>query len=186
MKCITKNELEIINKFRLLWVQHSEWTRMAITAIVFKQPNEQQTVNRLLRNPKDFGRVFSKFYGERVGNRFDMLLTEHLVLAAELVNAILAGNNEAAEDLNRRWYINAEEIAIFLGSINPCWSESEWREMLFTHLGFVAEEALTLINGEYQRNVDVYDELELQALEMADEMSRGIIEQFIRKRCRRR
>ncbi|WFA08434.1 acetylglutamate kinase [Tissierella sp. Yu-01] len=184
MKCISRTELEIINRLRLLWLQHSEWTRAAIIAIVLDLPNREVTVNRLLRNPRDFGMFFSIFYGERIGNEFSELLTEHLVLAAQLIEAILAGNTEEARLINERWYDNAREIARFLGRINPCWSEAEWRRMYFVHLEFVAEEATTLINGEYQRNVDVYDELELQALEMADMMSQGIIDQFIKKRCR--
>ncbi|MDR7870723.1 MAG: hypothetical protein RIN55_07700 [Tissierellaceae bacterium] len=184
MECITRNELDIIKEFRLLWNQHSEWTRMAIDAIVFNLPNEEQVVNRLLRNPKDFGMTFSRFYGSSIGNRFSDLLTEHLVLAADLIKAILAGNLEEANEINARWYRNAEEIAEFLGRINPCWSEEEWREMYFEHLQFVADEAMTLINGEYQRNIDVYDALEEQAMEMADTMSEGIIDQFIRQCCR--
>lgn len=185
MKCISRTELEIINKLRLLWLQHSEWTRAAIIAIVFDLPNREQTVNRLLRNPQDFGMFFRIFYGESIGNEFADLLTEHLVLAAQLIEAIIAGNTEEARLINERWYENAREIARFLGRINPCWSEEEWRRMYFAHLEFVAEEAITLINGEYQANVDLYDALELQALEMADMMSQGIIDQFIYKRCRR-
>ncbi len=185
MQCITQSELEIIKEFRLLWNQHSEWTRMAINAIVLMLPNEELTVNRLLRNPTDFGKAFSAFYGEAVGNRFADLLTEHLVLAADLVKAIMAGNTEEAEAINTRWYANAEEIAVFLGRINPCWSEAEWREMMFTHLGLVADEALTLINKEYQRNIDIYDLIEAQAMEMADTMSEGIIDQFFRRQCRK-
>ena len=180
MRCVTKTELEIINRFRLLWEQHSEWTRMAITAIVFELPNEEETVTRLLRNPKDFAMTLRIFYGERVANQFSELLTEHLVIAAELVKAVMAGNTVEVEALERRWYQNAEDIAKFLGKINPCWSVQEWRKMLFEHLRLVKDEAVTLINGNYQLNVEVYDILELQALEMADMMSEGIIKQFIR------
>lgn len=184
MNCISRTELEIINRFRLLWVQHSEWTRASIIAIVFDLPNREPTVNRLLRNPQDFGMTFRIFYGERIANEFADLLTQHLVLAAQLVEAVLAGNTEEAMLINERWYQNARDIARFLGRINPCWSEEEWKIMLFEHLEFVSTEATTLINGEYQANVDLYDALEHQALEMADMMSEGIIEQFIKKRCK--
>ena len=183
MKCISKTELEIINRFRILWNQHSEWTRMAIIAIVFESPNEEETINRLLRNPKDFATTLRVFYGERVAKEFSDLLTDHLTIAAQLVKAIMAGDTDEAEELNRRWYQNAEDIAKLLGKVNPCWSRTEWREMLFEHLGFVSEEAITLINGEYEKNILVYDDLELQSLEMADMMSEGIIKQFIKKCC---
>jgi len=133
--------------------------------------------------------VSSKLTGASLNTnitRAEMELTgSSRYLAADLVKAIMAGNTEEAEAINTRWYANAEEIAVFLGRINPCWSEAEWREMMFTHLGLVADEALTLINKEYQRNIDIYDLIEAQAMEMADTMSEGIIDQFFRRQCRK-
>lgn len=183
MYCINRKELDLMNEMRMLWEQHSAWTRMAIISIVYKLPNEKEVVARLLRNPVDFGNTFRRYYGDFIGNTFRDLLTEHLVLAADLVKAVMAGDNEKAMDLEKRWYENANEIAIFLGAINPFWSVEEWRMMYFEHLRLVTLEATTAINGEHQENVDVYDMLEAQALEMADEMSRGIIMQFPNMFC---
>ncbi len=56
--CITMNKLHLNNYVRLLWEQHSTWTGAAITSIVFKLPNEDPVVNRLLRNPQDFAAFF--------------------------------------------------------------------------------------------------------------------------------
>lgn len=55
MSCINNNQLGAILEFRLLWNQHAEWTRMAINSITLNLPNDEEEVNRLLRNPKDFG-----------------------------------------------------------------------------------------------------------------------------------
>ena len=41
-----------------------------------------------------------------------------------------------------------------------------------------AAEAVYLLTGEYEANVRVYDEIELQALGMVDVMAEGIIRQF--------
>lgn len=181
MRCINKKELDIMNQFRLLWEQHSAWTRMAITSIVFLLPDEPETVGRLLRNPLDFGRTFEKYYGVEIAFKFTTLLTEHLSLAADLIKAIMAGDNARAAEINKRWYENAIEISELLDSINPFWTFEEWREMYFMHLELVANEALTMLNGDYRESVMIYDELELQALVMADTMSHGIIRQFPRK-----
>lgn len=88
MNCINKKELKFIEKILVLWFQHSEWTLMAITSIVFESPNEEVVINRLLRNPEDFYKVLKPFYEENIASRFSNLLTEHLVLAADLVNAL--------------------------------------------------------------------------------------------------
>ncbi|CAK7052555.1 hypothetical protein [Tissierella sp.] len=178
MECITRCQLNLMNEFHMLWEQHSAWTRMAITSIVFNLPDEKYTVNRLLRNPLDFGEALKPFYGDTIATNFAELLTKHLTLAADLVKAVIAGDNKKAEELEKNWYKNAEEIATLLGTINPFWSEEEWKRMLFEHLDFVKTEALDMINKDYEASIETYDKLEIQALEMADVMSNGIIKQF--------
>lgn len=50
--------------------------------------------------------------------------------------------------------------------------------MLFEHLRITEQEAVFMISGQYQQGVDIYDEIEKQALEMADLMTFGIVAQF--------
>ncbi|HHY82105.1 MAG TPA: acetylglutamate kinase [Clostridiales bacterium] len=162
----------------MLWEQHSVWTRAAIVSLVFELPNTDAVLNRLLRNPVDFENVFRLYYGDRIAAQFKDLLTEHLVVAADIVNAAKAGNNQAVEEAERIWYANADAIAALLGRINPYWSQQEWRAMLREHLALVNAEAVSTLTGDYEATVTVYDQIEMQALRMADVMSMGIIRQF--------
>lgn len=145
------NKLHLINYVRLLWGQHSTWTAMAITSIVFKLPNEEAVVNRLLENPKDFASFLANFYGEEKASEFDHLLTEHLVLAAELFKAIMAKDKDKAKEIRDKWYKNAEEISIFLSEINPFWSREVWEEMFFDHLTVSTLLYYHFINLPYKR-----------------------------------
>lgn len=175
---MTKPMFELSNAIRKLWEQHTVWTRATIVSLVFDLPDVDYVTNRLLQNPVDFGNLFSVYYGDRIGGRLRDLLREHLVIAAELVKAAKAGDSESAAEIEKRWYANGDEIAAFLGRINPFWSEEEWTMMYRTHLDLVKEEAVNLITGNYQEEPSVYDRLETQALEMADTMTKGIISQF--------
>ncbi|WP_234340294.1 acetylglutamate kinase [Gorillibacterium timonense] len=163
---------------RLLWSQHVYWTRLAVNSIVGKLPDEKATLERLLRNPKDFAAALKPYYGAVIANRFAQLFTEHLTLAAELVKALRDGDSRAAADANKRWYANADEIADFLSRINPFWSKEEWRKMLYEHLRLTTEEVSTRLAGNYAQNVALSDPIEAQALGMADVMTRGIVRQF--------
>lgn len=64
------------------------------------------------------------------------------------------------------------------GSINPYWSKDDWQHMLFEHLNLLTEEVAARIAGDYAKNVALNDQIEPQALEMADVMTTGIIRQF--------
>lgn len=173
-----KKLLGFSNTIRKLWEQHVMWTRSFIISSVDKLDDLQLVTERLLRNPADFAKVLRRFYNQDTVQRFQDLLTEHLTIAADLVNAAIAKKSDKVKALRKKWYQNAEEIALFLDRINPCWSENKWRTMLFEHLEITEEEAVTRINSQNERNIAIYDEIEQQALEMGDMMSEGIIKQF--------
>ena len=177
-RVISKAQADLSNHLRLLWEQHVVWTRLTIISIVFGLPDVDLVTNRLLRNPKDFEALLRPLYGDRVASRFADLFTSHLVIAAELVNAAKAGDTRAAADAEKRWYANADEIAAFLGSINPYWSVQQWKNMLHGHLALTKSEAVNMINGNYAESIILFDQIEEQALEMADVMTCGIIRQF--------
>ena len=50
--------------------------------------------------------------------------------------------------------------------------------MMFHHLRLVKAEAVYMLTGDYEVSVAVYDQIEIQALGMADVMAAGIIKQF--------
>ncbi|MBL4934556.1 acetylglutamate kinase [Clostridium sp. YIM B02515] len=149
--------------------------------MVFDLPDVNFVTNRLLQNPKDFGNVFRVYYGDRADSRLRDLIRKHLIIAAQLVNAAKAGDNAAAAEIEKKWYANGDEIATFVGSINPYWSAEDWKRMYRTHLGLVKSEAVNLLTKNYSAETSTYDELESQALEIADIMIHGIVKQFPQK-----
>lgn len=174
----TQKEVGLMNSMRMLWEQHVAWTRMTIISIAHNLPDLDFTLKRLLRNPKDFEALLRHFYGEEKARQFAVLLKAHLVIAGDLVKAAKAGDSRAAARLEADWYKNADEIAAFLHSINPYWSEEEFKTMLHKHLALVKDEAVARLSGRYARDIAVYDENEQQVLDMADAMTAGIVEQF--------
>lgn len=169
----------LVRLFRMLWEQHAAWTGLAIVSLVFDLPDQELTIQRLLRNPKDFAAVLAPLYGEEAALKFETLLTDHLSIAGQLVQEAKAGNSEAAAATEKRWYDNADEIAAFMAGINPYWPEEEWREMLHGHLALVKAEAVGLLTGNYADSIRAFDENEIQILEMADTMAYGILNQFM-------
>ncbi|MCC5427697.1 acetylglutamate kinase [Clostridium botulinum] len=139
---VTESEMALRDTMRMLWEQHSVWTRLAIMSIVAGSPDQD------------------------------------LVIAAELVKASKAGNTSAAADDEKRWHENADQIAELLSRINPYWHLEAWKAMLHEHLALIKAEAVAMLTSDYKRSVSIYDEIEAQALQMADTMAEGIIEQF--------
>ena len=132
-----------------------------------------------MQNQDDIGDAIKPFYSDAAGAQLSTLLREHILIAAEILQAAKSGDTAALNDAVTRWYANADEIAVFLNSANPKnWPLEEMKAMMKEHLDLTLEEATAQLNGDYAASIAAYDEVHLQALEMADMLSEGILKQF--------
>lgn len=175
---MSDRRINLINTMRKLWEQHIMWTRSFIISTASDLGDLQLVTNRLLRNPGDFADVLETYYGREKANKFKLLLEQHLQIAGNLVNYAKAGDTQHADEERKKWYRNADEIAMFLSGINPYWSRKEWQTLLYEHLKMTEDEAAERLNKNYAADITQYDLIETEALEMADLMSTGIIQQF--------
>ncbi len=171
-------QIDLINTFRKLWTQHIMWTRSFIISTASNLGDLQLVTKRLLRNPGDFANELRQFYGNDVAKKFEALFTDHLLIAARLVNHAKNGDMEDVKDDRKKWYENADEIADFLASINPYWSKREWQAMMYDHLKMTENEATKRLTSQYAADIAQYDDIENGALKMADSMANGITKQF--------
>ncbi|MCZ2258180.1 hypothetical protein [Sporosarcina sp. G11-34] len=177
-RLISKAEFDYISMNRLLWLEHVNWTRMTIISIVFGLPDLEFVQERLLRNATDLGNCLRPFYGDQIADKYAELIKEHLVLAAELVTAAVKGDSKTAAEKEKQWYRNADDIAEFLSNINPYLGKEEVTKMFYTHLALTKQEAVYMIQKNFTADIEVFDKIEAQALEMADMISKAIIIQF--------
>jgi hypothetical protein len=174
----TRKQLDLSNELRKLWEQHVLWTRSFIISTAASLGDLEPVTNRLMRNPTDFGNLFRLFYGRQIALEFEDLFTKHLQIAGDLVNAAKKGDTAAVDEARRKWYENADEIVSFLAEINPYWDVEDWRDFFYSHLQMTEQEAVLRLTGKYAEDVAIFDEIEEEALKMADEMFEGLIKQF--------
>lgn len=167
---------------RKLWEDHITWTRLVIVSIANDLPDSDLTVQRLLQNQADIGDAIKPFYGEAAGNQLTVLLTDHILIAAEILQAAKNGDTAAQNDAITRWYANADDIAEFLNAANPKnWPLEVMKAMMREHLDLTLQEAVTYLNGDHAASIAAYDQIHIQILGMADMLSEGIIRQFPNK-----
>jgi hypothetical protein len=173
------SRLEFRNAMRQLWEDHVTWTRLYIVSAAAGLPNTDATAQRLLRNQDDIGDAIKPFYGNAAGEQLSALLRDHILIAAEVLDAAKRGDTDAFEDANARWYANADEIAAFLNAANPNqWPLHEMQMMMKEHLDLTLQEAASHLAGDYEADIAAYDEIHNQILHMADMLSVGIMKQF--------
>ncbi|HEX5807849.1 MAG TPA: hypothetical protein VFY25_04235 [Anaerolineales bacterium] len=164
---------------RKLWEDHVTWTRVYIIAALADLPEADIAAQRLLQNQVDIGDAVKPFYGDEAGEQLTALLSDHILIAADLLTAAKAGDTAGFEDANKRWYENADDIAAFLHSANPGnWPLTEMQMMMKDHLDLTLEEASARLNEDWAGDVAAYDKVHTEILHMADMISDGIIKQF--------
>lgn len=174
----TYRQVNLMNTLRQLWEQHVMQTRSFIISTASNLGDLDLVTKRLLRNPMDFANALYPYYGDKIAGEFEELLRQHLLIAANLVNAAKAGDSRGADEARRKWYQNADQIAAFLARINPYWSGREWKALLYDHLAMTEREATERLKGQFGADIMQYGQIEDQALKMADVMSMGLIKQF--------
>jgi hypothetical protein len=164
---------------RKLWEDHITWTRLVIVSLVNDLPDSSPTVQRLLQNQDDIGDAIKPFYGDAAGEQLSALLRDHILIAAEILQAAKSNDTTALNDAIARWYANADDIAVFLNGANPKnWPLDMMKDMMREHLDLTLQEAVTYLQGDHAASISAYDQIHLQALDMADMLSGGIIQQF--------
>lgn len=164
---------------RKLWMDHVIWTRGYIVSVTHDLPDAGATAARLLENQEHIGNALKPFYGKAAGEGLTALLREHILIAAEILAAAKAGDDDAVGDAVGRWYVNGDQIADFLSALNRRnWRRDELRMMMAEHLDTTLAEAVSRLTGDYAQDIADYEVAQGHLLMMADTLSNGIIAQF--------
>jgi hypothetical protein len=161
-----------------LWVEHIVWTRQYVVAAAADQPDASFAAERLLKNQEDIGNAIKPFYGDQAGNQLTSQLKDHITIAVDLLEAAKSGNNTALEEIEDKWYNNADEIATLLSTANPHWTKEDMLNMLNEHLSLTKTEAVARLTGDYATDVTTFDALYKHAISMGDDFTVGIVKQF--------
>jgi rubrerythrin len=174
----SRDQVDLMNALRKLWIDHVMWTRSFILSAAFDTGDLDAVTKELLRNPVNFADALRPLYGDQNAETFKKLFSDHLLIAAQLVNAFKKGDSRAAQEQHKKWYANADSIARFLSEINPNWRRSEWQELLYDHLNMTEHEAAQILANQFTQSIAQYNNIENEALKMADVTACGIFRQF--------
>ena len=172
------SSVELRLSMRKLWEDHITYTRNYIISSLANLEDIGMVAGRLLRNQDDIGDAIKPVYGDEAGRKLAALLRAHIVIETEVVTAARTGNNEELTKANRKWYTNADEIALFLSSANPEWQKDDLKIMLYKHLEFITQEVVSRLKKDWAADIDAYDKGHVHMLLFADVLAEGIVKQY--------
>lgn len=167
--------LRLNEDMRLAWLNHVYWTRMYLMSAVADNADQQAVEERLLETADEITDVFARHLPIATTRQLRNLLTEHIEIGGQIIQALKAKNMSDYDALVKEWYRNANQMAALFASHNPYFESRETRNMLLNHLDLTREEIEQQVNGEYEQSIDVFRDVEQQALAMADYFARGLL-----------
>lgn len=177
-QCLSPSMVQLKENVRKLWIDHVIWTRSYIVSAIAGLDDQGKVLARLLQNQQDIGNAIKPYYGEAAGNKLAELLKEHILIAGKVVDAAKAGNQIDLEKYNKEWYRNADDIAKFLSSANPNWSNERLKELLYMHLQLLTNAVTARIKKDWDADIIAFDKGENHIIVLADTLTAGIIKQF--------
>ncbi|RDI37267.1 hypothetical protein DFR59_12257 [Falsibacillus pallidus] len=109
------------------------------------------------------------------------MLTEHIVIAGKIVDAAKKGNKPLVDKLNKDWYKNADDIAVFLSGANPNLNKEDLRKMLYMHLKLVTDDLSASLASDWGARIVSIDDGVSHIILMADSISSAVVKQFPNK-----
>lgn len=179
--CAGDKKTELRTALRKLWADHVIWTRQYIVSALAGLEDAKPALERLLHNQKDLGDAIVPFYGKEAGDKLAALLTDHIVIAGDVVAAAQANDQKKLDESQDKWHKNAEEIAEFLSGANSNWPKDSLVHMFNMHLMLTTQEAVLRLKQEWKPDIGNFDKIFSQALDMADALAQGIAKQFPNK-----
>jgi hypothetical protein len=152
--------VELKRDMRKLWEDHITYTRNYIISALAGLDDTKQV------------------YGDEAGKKLASLLRDHILIAADVVKAAKADDQEELKAQQKKWKQNADDIAAFLSKANPNWPEKDLKAMLHEHLALTTDEVVGRIKKDWAADIAAYDKGHLHILKLADALATGIAKQF--------
>jgi len=172
------SELGLYLTMRELWTDHVVWTRNYIIDAIGESPSTQKVAARLLKNQEDIGHALAQFYGNATGQAVTDLLKEHILIAVDLITAAKLDNTDEYKQLDKKWHDNADQIAKALSDLNPNWPYDVVQKMLYEHLALTTDEVVAQLKKDDAKDIAAFDKVIKEIWNMADVLTKGILQQF--------
>ncbi|MCM3707770.1 MULTISPECIES: glycosyltransferase [Cytobacillus] len=177
--CLTQSEVKFENEFRKLWINHVLWTSNYITSATTAGAEDQkQVLAHLLKNQEEIGNAIKPYYGKAAGAKLTELLKQHIVIAGDIVEAAKNGQGAKVNELNKKWYRNADGIAAFLSGANPNLKNEDLKKLLYKHLELVTDDLTASLVKDWDARIVAIDDGVTHIIMMADAISHAVVKQF--------
>jgi len=171
---ITLAQMKLLFRLRILWREMVTWIREYLISRFIFGDYYQDAFTRLYNVPVEFGNLLMLVFGEEIGNQYQQLLSDQIIVLRDYIEALISGDINSVNENSRELYQGGDTRARFLASINPFWSQEQLRSLVNTFLTLNAEEIEAFLTGNYELSITIFDMLLSHSDLMGDYFMTGL------------
>lgn len=173
-RCITYSQMSMIFNARIFWRRFTTWIRVYIISRYAGIGTEEEAFGRLYIETSGVGDMLQIIFERESATRVSQLLNLIIFTLRDLLSSQLKGNSEAMNQNVTRLYKSAEELSVFLTTINPYLNRSEWENLLKAYIRNTIEEANSFVSGNYRKDIETFGILTALSNKMGDVFAQAL------------
>lgn len=174
-QCLTFEQFNVLNNLISLWQRYTMWTRALFLSKMENSPNLLAVQNRVNQLPMEFYNTLRVFYGERLAEQFSNSFQRYILIQSNLMDAMIANDQEQENTFVQQLYASVDEIAGFL-SQSPYWSFEVWKSLLYQDVSNSIAGFRASLTGEHELEISIFERMLLNAAEIGGYMASGIFQ----------
>lgn len=172
---LTYEEMNIIAEFQRAWIRVAFWMRAFFKSSLEDSEDLPAITAQLFQLPADFYNLFRPHFSEEDSQQLYNILYDLVYTNYKLVNGYKNNDRATLDSSTVQWYQGAIQLSAFLASIDKYWDEALWNSLLSQYGKLKIEEIIAYYNKEYEKEIQIYNSLENNAVLIGRYMARGII-----------
>jgi hypothetical protein len=173
---LTNEDVNILLDIQKLYLDYVQWVRNYLLSVLENVPGQSAAASRYsIQMSKEVYDALIKYISEE-----KVLQYLDIIYRFEQGNWTLAtaykNNDKTAIDITiNQWLQVADEAAKFLYENFNNIDETQWKDILHRYLNLKIKEVNAFTSGNYDLEINLYDQIEAVAVEFATNMALGII-----------
>lgn len=158
-ECISFDQMTILYYIKIFWLEMTTWTRAYIISRAVNSDYANKAYEKLRQVPIQYGNLMKTIFNEEMVDQNLQLIYKHIDLMNNLITALMNNNQEEVNNTVQILYQNSDETAAMLAQMNPNLDQNQWSAILHNLLRSTIDEITSFLTGDYERNIDVYQQL---------------------------
>ena len=176
------SQVQISNSIRRFWVDMIRLFRLYITRTLLNlgTPHIKDSISmRLNRAVDELQVLLLQYYGEDIANQVHADFLEFIYHLQKMIEAYASRDENAIVKQRNTLFLLANKYAQSFALMNNYYDKNTIQELYYAFISSVENQVVSIMNEDYERDLDEYEKFMDVGLRLADEFAYGMLRQFI-------